>query len=119
MNNGQYNHGSQGYQGVRGNGRRAVSMNLEFYEPVAANAAIFVALIAIDLFNKTNSLIPVHAIAGIIITLATLYLCRYNYLTVAWIFAIVPGLFLLFTFLNAASKNQYVIDAENSIKNAY
>jgi hypothetical protein len=94
-------------------------MSMEFYEPVAANAAIFVALIAIDIFNKNNSLIPGHAVGGVIITLMTLYLCRYNYLTVAWIFAILPGLFLLFTFLNAASKNQYVIDAGNALEDAY
>jgi hypothetical protein len=94
-------------------------MSMEFYEPVAANAAIFVALIAIDIFNKNNALIPVHAVGGVIITLMTLYLCRYNYLTVAWIFAILPGLFLLFTFLNAASKNQYVIDAGNALEDAY
>lgn len=115
MNNVGPNRGMNG----RTNGRRAVSMSMEFYEPVAANAAIFVALIAIDIFNKNNALIPVHAVGGVIITLMTLYLCRYNYLTVAWIFAILPGLFLLFTFLNAASKNQYVIDAGNAIEDAY
>ena len=115
MNNVGPNRGMNG----RVNGRRAVSMSMEFYEPVAANAAIFVALIAIDLYNKDNTLIPVHAVGGVIITLATLYLCRYNYLTAAWIFAILPGLFLLFTFLNAASKNQYVIDAGNAIEDAY
>ena len=117
-NNGASNHGSN-HGNNRGNGRRSVSMTMEFYEPVAANAAIFVALIVLDLFNKTNSLIPVHSIAGILITLATLALCRYNYLGAAWAFAIIPALFLIVSFLMAASKNKYVIDAENSIASAY
>ena len=63
-------------------GRR--SMNVIFYEPVAANAAIFVALIILDIINKNNAIIPFHSVAGIVITLMTLALCRYNYLMAAW-----------------------------------
>jgi hypothetical protein len=114
-NNGRNNRGNTGSS----NGRRSVSMSMQFYEPVAANAAIFVAIVVLDLFNKTNALIPVHASAGVVITLMTLALCRYNYITVAWLFAIIPALFLFISFLMAASKNQYVIAAENTIASAY
>lgn len=92
---------------------------MSFYEPVAANVAIFVALIALDIYNKANSLIPVHAIAGVLITFMTLYLCRSNYITVAWVFTLIPGIFLLVTFLTTASKNEYVIGAGNKIKGVY
>lgn len=110
MNNG----GRGGY-----NARNMSNMKLEYFEPVLANVAIFIALIVLDIFNNTKSLIPVHAIAGIVITLGTLALCRYGYVMIGWISALLPGLFLLVSFLYAASKNEYVISAGNSVKSVF
>ena len=98
-------------------GRR--SMNLTFYEPVAANAAIFVALIILDVINKNNALIPFHSVAGIVITLMTLALCRYNYLMAAWGFVILPAAFFIVSSLIAISQNKYVIDLKANVADAY
>ena len=38
---------------------------------------------------------------------------------IAWVFALLPGIFLIATFLSAASKNQYVIDLGNTLQSAY
>jgi hypothetical protein len=110
------NNGSN-YRGNSQVGRRSFSM--DFYEPVAANAAIFVALIVLDLFNKTNELIPAHATVGILITLATLALCRYNQIMLAWVFAAIPALFLVISFFMALSKNSYVLAAKDAISAGY
>ena len=107
------NNNGSAYKGNGNSSRR--SLSFEFCEPVAANAAIFVALIILDVFNNNKEIIPVHAVGGILITLMTLALCRYGFHWAAWAFAIAPAIFLVVTFLYAASKNTYVIAAQDRV----
>jgi hypothetical protein len=92
---------------------------VELCEPFLVNAAIFVGLILIDIFNSQNNLIPFHAIAGIVITLLTLALCKYNYNVIAWMFAIIPGVFLIITTAYYISKSRLYMAIEDTVENAY
>jgi len=85
-------------------------VSLDFYEPVVVSGGAFVFLIIIDLVNKNSELVPVHSVAGVVITGLTLLLCRNNNMSAAWIMAILASLFLLVTFWVALNQNQSVID---------
>jgi hypothetical protein len=100
-------------------GGRGFSVRFEICEPVAVNAGVFIVILLLDLYNRQKSLIPVHAIAGVLITLLTLALCRYNYTTAAWIFALLPALFLIVSFLMTVGKNSFFIAAKDKIGSAW
>lgn len=90
------------------NARKSVS--LDFYEPVVVSGGAFVFLVIIDLINKNSDLIPVHSVAGVVITGLTLLLCRNNNMSAAWVMAAISSFFLLVTFWVALNQNQSVID---------
>ena len=90
------------------NARKSVS--LDFYEPVVVSGGAFVFLVIIDLINKNSELIPVHSVAGVVVTVLTLLLCRNNNMSAAWVMAALAAFFLLVTFWVALNQNQSVID---------
>jgi hypothetical protein len=105
----------------RSNGRLAVkAYALEFCEPVIANSVIFVLLIILDLWSQANSLIPIHAVAGIVAVLLTFAACRSQaFARFAWGLVVLPGLFLAISALNAAQKTSFVQDTQAQIAAAY
>lgn len=109
-----------GNMGRNNGGRPGVkTYALEFCEPVIANAVIFVMLILLDLWSQTNSLIPIHAIAGIVAVLLTFALCRSSYVGLSWGLVIIPAVFLIITFINTAQKSATVQALEANLKYGY
>jgi hypothetical protein len=102
-----------------GRGSGVKTYALEFCEPVIANAAIFVLLIILDLWTQANSLIPIHAIAGIVAVLMTFALCRSSYVALSWGLVIIPAVFLIISFINAAQKSATVQALGTNLKYAY
>jgi YD repeat-containing protein len=93
---------------------------LEFCEPVIANSVIFVLLIILDLWSQANSLIPIHAVAGIIAVLLTFAACRSQvFARFAWGLVVLPGIFLIISALNAAQKTTFVQSAQEQLAAAY
>lgn len=64
--------------------------------PVITTAALFVALIFLDLLRREFELLPGHGFMGIISVLLMSILCQHNLSIVAWGLLVFPFLILIF-----------------------
>jgi hypothetical protein len=62
--------------------------------PITISAAIFVALIFLDLFRHEYKKIPVHSIFGFFVMVLMSTLCEHNYYFLAWVLLFLPFLIL-------------------------
>jgi hypothetical protein len=74
--------------------------------PAVVTAALFTALIFLDLFRREYHLLPGHGIFGIIATLLMAILCQNNVALAAWGLLAVPFVFLLIGWMIWAVKDQ-------------
>jgi hypothetical protein len=63
--------------------------------PITVSAAMFVALIFLDLFRHEYKKIPVHAIFGFFVILLMTTLCENNYYFLAWFLLFLPFMILI------------------------
>ena len=105
--------------GYRGNGGPRQAAFFDLCEPFLINAAVFIGLVGFDILNQQKDLIPFHAVAGIVISLVTLALCRYDFSTLAWVLTIFPAIFVGITVVYALTQHKYFISATQAVGSAY
>jgi hypothetical protein len=74
--------------------------------PAVATAALFTSLLFLDLFRREYTLLPGHAIFGILATLLMAVLCQHNATLTAWGLFVLPFIFLLIGWMTWAIKQQ-------------
>jgi hypothetical protein len=74
--------------------------------PAVVTAALFTALIFLDLFRREYHLLPGHGIFGIVATLLMAVLCQNNVTMAAWGLLAIPFVFLLIGWMVWAVKDQ-------------
>ena len=74
--------------------------------PVVATAALFTSLLFLDLFRREYTLLPGHAVFGILATLLMAVLCQNNATLTAWGLFALPFVFLLIGWMTWAIKQQ-------------
>ena len=66
-----------------------------FCTPTISTAAIFIALIFLDLFRHDYDLLPGHSLFGFFCVLVMAALCQYGYKFLAWTLLLLPFLILI------------------------
>ena len=76
--------------------------------PVTISAAIFVALIFLDLFRHEYNLIPIHAIMGFFTIILLSFLCETNRVLIAWILLFIPFIIIILGIMVRKSSLQII-----------
>lgn len=72
--------------------------------PTIATAALFTALIFLDLFRREYKLLPAHGFFGILSTLLVSILCQQGAVSAAWALLAFPFVILFLGFLFLATR---------------
>lgn len=72
------------------------------------SAAIFVALIFLDLFRHEYKLIPIHSIMGFFTIILLSFLCETNRMLLAWILLFIPFIILILGIMVRNSSMQII-----------
>lgn len=78
---------------------------MDICPPAIATAAVFVAVILLDLYTRDWRRIPGHALFGVFASLLMIFICQRASSGVAWILLFAPFLFVLLAWILRAYSN--------------